>query len=820
MSTGSLIDLADAREIPLVGGKAAGLGALLRGGFRVPAGFCITTEAHRRGEVPDLAAAYERLGGGPVAVRSSATGEDLPEASFAGQQDTFLHVEGLDALAAAVRACWESIHSERAVAYRRDTEFSGPVEMAVVVQRMVEPRAAGVLFTADPVTGCRERMVVDAVAGLGTGVVEGSADSDHYVLDGPPGPAGGGGTSPAGGDAAGPAGGGCLSATDLTRLRELGDRVQRYSGAPQDIEWAFDQDGQLWVLQSRAITALFPLPPQDGPQPRAYFEVGHMQGMLRPCTPAGMSALQLAATTWMSNAGATGSMGMVGIGGRMYLDVTDVLRSRAMRRNLPQLMQTYGPRCVGVAERLLEDPRFAPDRVLPMRMLPMVRLVLRLLPQLVAGFARALRDPAGARERAFRCTERIRRRSVAPDGLDTAGRLRFAEQVQREFLGPDAMADLMGPLFSGLLAAQVPRALLRGLATDDEFETVLGGLPHNVTTEMDLELWRLADALEGATRELVRDTDPDELAARYRRGQRPDIGLDDFLARYGHRAAAEIDVGVPRWAENPAPIFATLAGYLRITDPAQAPDRRFRQAAERATAKIDELLARARPRRPLRARAAGFFLHRTRELAGLRELGKFAWLFPLAAMRRQILLAGEELSARGLLQEPADIFFLELADMRAAARGTDHRDRIAERKSAHRRESRRRHVPIALLSDGTDLEAAGPAPEPGEWTGLGAAPGRATGRARIVRDPARARVEPGEILVAPTTDPGWTPLFLSAAGLVTETGSAMAHGPTVAREYGIPAVLCLRGATERISDGALITIDGAAGTVTFESEQD
>jgi pyruvate,water dikinase len=281
---------------------------------------------------------------------------------------------------------------------------------------------------------------------------------------------------------------------------------------------------------------------------------------------------------------------------------------------------------------------------------------------------------------------------------------------------------------------------------------------------------------------------------------------------------AEVDRGVPRWDENPAPVFAMIANLLRVTDPEQAPDRRFDRAAATAEDALRTLVARARRRRPVRGRVAGFLLRRARSLAGLREAGKFAGLYRLREMRRQLLLVGADLTSAGLLERPDDIMFLTLDEVHAAVHhGTDHRDTVVARAAVHRRELARRHVPVALLSDGTDVEAVLPAPPPvGALTGVGAAAGRATGPARVVHDPGTAHVEPGEILVTATTDPGWTPLFLTAAALVTETGAVMAHGPTVAREYGIPAVICVPGATRRISTGQTVTVDGATGTVTVE----
>ncbi|MFD3918599.1 PEP-utilizing enzyme [Streptomyces sp. NPDC058595] len=370
------------------------------------------------------------------------------------------------------------------------------------------------------------------------------------------------------------------------------------------------------------------------------------------------------------------------------------------------------------------------------------------------------------------------------------------------------------------MAASLP-ALLKDIASEDEIRTVLAGMPHNVTIEMDLALWQVSRNA-APHRDLLLGTPPDELAAAHLAGGLPDFGLTEFLDIYGNRCAAEVDVGVPRWSEEPAPVFAALANYLRVTDPDQGPDRRFERAAARAETMLAELVRRARRERPVRGRLAGFFLRRARELAGLREAGKFAGLYALRDRRRRLLLIGAELRSKGLLEHAHDIRFLTLPELRGVVVGGDDPHRtVAERRSHYARELRRRTVPVALLSDGTDVETLLPArtPDRRTLTGTGAAAGRATGRARVVRDPADAYVEPGEILVAPTSDPGWTPLFLTAGGLVTETGAVMAHGPTVAREYGIPAVISVQGATGLIRTGQLITVDGAAGTVTLDAPE-
>ncbi|WP_250035232.1 PEP/pyruvate-binding domain-containing protein [Paractinoplanes maris] len=754
-----ILDLRDvtAGSSERVGGKAAGLGELIRAGERVPAGFCVPADVR---ELPrdEILSAYEELGRPPVAVRSSATVEDAPGASYAGMFDTVLDVQGPDALLAAIEQCRASVANARALAYRGDGPPRDDIRMGVVVQRMVEAERAGVLFTANPVSGCRTEMLVESAEGNGSAVVDGQAGVDRRVV-GPDDP-----------------------------LRAVGERLQAHFGAPQDVEWAVDEHGELWILQSRPITTLFPAPPaSDGP-PRVYLEFGHVQGMLQPVTPMGMDTLKELIKAMLAPLGLR--VAIVDIGGRLYGDLTDLVRDPVARRRLVPLMAVdFGPRAQAVMRHVLDDPRFAPQQA-PKRKreggLPPVGRALR-------GVAGALARPDRARARLQDAVERLRRESAADADrhLTTADRLRLVRDHDQTD-GPDA---IVWPIVAGMLASAVPPRLLSGIAEPAEIHAVLGGMPHNVTIEMDLALWQLArDAKDPA-----------------------DVDLEGFLQAYGHRAAGEVDLGVPRWSEDPAPVRAALANLIRVTDPEQAPDRRFARAAEQAEVTLRKLGLRVRRRRPVRGRLAMFLLGRARRLAGLREAGKFAGLYRLAQMRRHLLAVGADLTGAGLLDQPGDIMFLTLDEVDGLLNSsvTGHRRLIADRRAEYERESRRRSVPVALLSDGTDIEAVLPAAhEPGALRGVGASAGRATGPVRVVHDPATAHLEPGEVLVTATTDPGWTPLFLTAAALVTETGAVMAHGPTVAREYGIPAVICVPGATQHLRTGQIVTVDAAAGTVT------
>ncbi|KRE82149.1 pyruvate kinase [Arthrobacter sp. Soil763] len=865
----------------LVGGKALNLGRLTAAGFPVPRGFCLTTAAYLLAVPPGLAELAARLDGAEsperpeqlaerarqlilaapvpaavedavrvactalgreaaVAVRSSATAEDLPFASFAGQQDSFLDVAGADAVLDAVRRCWASLWSDRAVAYRSANGISHrSVTLAVVIQRMVDAASAGVLFTANPLTGTRTQTVINASRGAGQAVVSGAVNPDQFTLD----------TATARilhreRGSAGPGADWSISVRELADLTVLGSAVQQLFGTPQDIEWAIDAAGKAWLTQSRPITTLYPLEdplsadpsalnPDPDAGPRVYMCGTLFQGLTRPITPIGLAAMGV-----MRNR--RGPWSYVNPGLRMYVDVTAILRSTWGRRYLIRVLPLADGRSAAVFPELLADPRFAaprgargargPGRKPARKPSPASRqarsargsetgasvaMMLGLLPGLVAA---ALR-PAAELRRAESYGKRLDAQLRLPEPATAQQRLEFVERVVDRNIDALIRATLAGPSVGYIMLA-VARRLLRGIAAPRELEAVLRGLPHNVTTEMDLELWRLAVEIgsEPAAREAFLSREPAALAAAYRDGTLPEpaqAGVRRFLARYGHRAVAEIDLGMPRWSEEPDHILGMISNYLRVEDPEQAPDRQFRRAAEHAEERIRSLVQRAAARGKWRARLLERSLRQVRELSGMRELPKFYIVKILGEMHRQLLLIGADLERTGVIAAAGDVFFLDFAELRIGLRGASLRPLVAERRGLYDVELRRRRIPRLLLSDGTDVEAAAmaKAPPSDALAGTPASAGTATGTVRVVLDPVGARLEPGEILVAPSTDPGWTPLFMTAGALVMEMGGVISHGAVVAREYGIPAVVGLPEATLRLRTGQRVTVDGAAGTV-------
>jgi phosphohistidine swiveling domain-containing protein len=880
----------DRAALPIVGGKAANLGELLRAGLPVPPGFCVTTAAYelvaegasmdllldtlaetpsdgteRLAElaavaranlsaayVPDavtqaIIAAYHELGNGtsvPVAVRSSATAEDLPYASFAGQQDTYLNVVSDDSVLEAVRSCWASLWTDRAVAYRASNGIDHrSVRLAIVVQRMVEATVSGVLFTANPLTGRRRQAVIDASPGLGEAVVSGAVNPDHFVVNTATGEIverrlgdkrvairaiASGGTQRV--ELAGSANEASLDDGQIRALADLGVRVEAHYGSPQDMEWTIDPAGRTWLLQARPITTLFPLPAgvsAADDNPRVYFSLSVAQGVYRPLTPMGLQALRLVASAMATLAGHPPSDRYAGpayiteAAGRLFFDITPALRSTFGHRVLDFVTRHMEALTAPILRRLATDPRFAP---LPTRPWPVLRAILSVLIQgrIPLYAAQALVRPEAARARVAHLEAELRASGDVPQEADAAQLLRVVERLLLD-LPPKILPGVI-PVFAAALGANaLAGRLLRNLATADERRTVLRGLPHNTTTEMDRALWALAQEMreDPILSQSVRETPPERLARDYRSGTLPPklhTSLADFLRVYGHRGVAEIDLGLPRWSEDPMYILGVLANYLRLDDPELAPDVQFRRAEREAREMVAELTHRASRRGRLHGALVGFFLSRTRALLGLREMPKFCLVLMLARARALLWPVGEKLARAGRLENAGDIFFISLPEARTALAGQDLRPVVRERRAVYDREVQRRHLPRILLSDGTE-----PAAETGTATddglrGTPASGGVVSARARVILDPANAHLEPGEILVAPSTDPGWTPLFLTAGGLVMEMGGAMSHGAVVAREYGIPAVVGVPNATGRIASAQRITVDGSAGKITFEQE--
>jgi phosphohistidine swiveling domain-containing protein len=877
-----LVDLSDidATMINVVGGKALNLGIMRSGGLPVPGGFCITTDAYRlvvadrlddlMGKLADatdsdaVAAAaeearrrvlaiespnelrseiadhYRALGDDePVAVRSSATAEDLAYASFAGQQDTYLNVIGSAALLDAVRRCWASLWTDRAVSYRNANGIDHrSVTLAVVVQHMIEAAAAGVMFTANPVTGSRNETVIDASPGLGEAVVSGAVNPDHFVVSSidhsivmsrlgdkrimitsvP-----GGGTAHH--ELADRSSEACLDDRQLRQLVDLGQRVQQLYGSPQDTEWALDAAGAFWLTQARPITTLYPLAKTDRPGLRVLFCFSLAQGLTRPITPMGIAAFRLIGTSVARQVGIpptqplAGPPAMHAIGQRLFLDITSALRNPIGRRIVIGVLGVMEARASAVLKILAKRPEFSIEssRRTVIRRVGEALVRNKVPLRVVTGLA----NPELAYRRIAATERRLRRYLILPGNVTASQRLDFVEQRLSEVFVL-LISQTLPYAAGGYLMLAASRRLLRDVADPGELQEVLRGLPHNITTEMDLKLWELTEEIRNdeASRTVFTDLAVPDLMQRYRERALPAVaqrGLMAFLRRFGQRAVAEIDLGMPRWSDDPSHVLGVISNYLRLDESDLDPFSQFKAGEAKAESMITSLTSRAAERSRLRAKLAGWTLRRVRQLAGLREAPKFLLITALATMRGHLAEVGRELTAKNVIDHIEDVFFLDLGDARRGLAGEDLRALVADWREEYQQELKRRHIPRLILSDGTEPEAlaAVAAGADGALAGSPASTGTVTARARVVLDPVGAHLEPGEILVAPSTDPGWTPLFLTAGGLVMEMGGSGSHGAVVAREYGIPAVVGVPEATRRIETGQLITVDGAAGLVSI-----
>ena len=885
-----ILPLLSETSLEVGGGKGANLARLARAGFCVPPGFIITTQVYRdyvsanRMEewiidtaraapsedataldatsaairarfaaatmspplVEAIRDAYAALGRPPVAVRSSATTEDLPDLSFAGQQDTILNVIGDAALLRAVVQCWSSLWTARAIGYRaRHGIPHEEAALAVVVQQMVASDVSGVLFTANPLTGKRSETVIEATFGLGEALVSGRVEPDRYVVDVPAGrvlerrmgakalsirPRVEGGTLEAQEDAAGRA---TLTESAVLELAGLGRRVAALFDAPQDVEWA-QVAGRFHLLQARPITTLFPLP-EGLPRGEVHVLVsaGAFQGMLDPITPLGTDVFRVALPKAFESAGgpfAHGrAPGWVVAGQRWFIDLTGLLRIPWTRATVRSGLRVIEPTTGEALDEAFAQFALAPVKLRTWLLALSPRFFLALLSRALGNLMYDLLWPDRGRARIQRglaaVIEAFGQRSATAHSLAT--RVALLEQALASV--PRTVVPLLMP---GMGAGLGCLRLLYWLAADlpDGGRRVLEmtrGLPHNVTTEMDLALWGVARAIRSDTRAaaLFGTVDADALARDSIAGRLPaaaQAAIEDFLRRYGMRGTAEIDLGRPRWRDDPTPLMQVLRSYLRIEEEEKAPDVVFRRGADAAQRALASLIADLRRTRfgRLKAFVMKMAARRMRALAGLRESPKFTVMAMLGAVRAGLLASGHELARSGILHSPEDIFFLHVDELNALAGGEtrDWRALVRERRNAYTREQRRRRVPRVLLSDGRAFYggagrgegAAGPT-----LTGTPVSPGVCVGLVRVVADPQSAQLAPGEILVCRGTDPAWTPLFLAAGGLVTEVGGLITHGAVVAREYGIPAVVGVHDATTRLHTGDRIQVDGTNGGITI-----
>ena len=801
-----LTDLTSA-DLAIAGGKGANLGELLRAGFAVPPGFVLTTDAYREAvagvesvgyeqvlaagmptPVRDAAlAAYAELGGGVVAVRSSATAEDLPGAAFAGQQDTFLGVEGDEQLLDAVQRCWASLWTERAVSYRSRLEIDpATVAIAVVVQRLVPADQAGVMFTANPVTGARDQVVIDSNPGLGEAVVAGLVTPDHVVLD-PDGAiverregrretvitavAGGGTREESTSDVA------PLKEDDLRRLAEQGRRIAAHFGRPQDIEWAITDKG-ISILQSRPMTALPPAP----------IELNRFQRWFGPIVlellPRRPYPLEMGAWTVL----------VVG-------------------RHLDGMVNRIAGAHVSF-DRMLPTKDGVVQAFVPPVPHPSIRTPLRLA-RTVWGMRR---DP-----RAWAGDSRHRDYLAATESLND---IDVAQASWRELVAIPDQAARSGDLVTELRAAYIPaaggalarlRLLLRLLGRSELFGSLVLDLDTD-TQQANAELASIADMIVGdpALARSARGLDGTELwnlVTSDPAAAEVSARLDAFLLRYGHRETASVLLPRdPTWSDSPETVLAIVA--VLIAGEARRPDQQRKDP-------LDRLLAHPLLRASGIQRRVRRLVAKAAAAVAVREDTHFELTRSMPAVRHALIEMGQRLAKAGSLDEPDDVWFLTWSEVSAVA---DPSTTAPDPKLIAA--ARRRRLAMAELSASPLIATTTLYPGRGSRTdalanGVGGGGGRVSGAVRVIRGPDEfTMLRAGEVLVCPATNPSWTPLFARASAVVVDNGGLASHAAIVAREYGIPAVMGTGNGTSVLETGRHVVVDGDRGLVLVGQPDD
>ena len=863
----SLHDI-DKTKLRLVGGKAANLGELTSiEGIQVPDGFCVTTEAFKRiiEETPlinelldqlsllkvedrdkiielssrmrstieaiiisqdtaEAIAEYLKKFGekDAYAVRSSATAEDLSNASFAGQQDTYLNITGKDAILQYVSKCWASLFTERAVVYRIQNGFDHhKVQLAVVVQKMIFPQSAGIMFTADPVSGNRKVLSVDASFGLGEAMVSGIMNADNYkvlnreiidkkifakklavyALKG-------GGTKQQPIDAV-QQNRQALSDEKILQLEHIGRRIEAHFGCPQDIEWCLAND-EFYIVQSRPITTLYPVPEANDKENHVYVSVGHNQMMTDAMKPLGLSFFLLITRAPMCTAG-----------GRLFVDITSMLASSAGRETLINVT-------LGKSDPLIKDA-----------LTTIIKRgdFIKLLPgdKEESGDGKNNKGAATANYQTLneydatvvfdlirnsqtsiaKLKENIQKKSGS-DLFDFI--LEDIHQLKKTNSDPKNFAVIMTAMNA---ATWINENMQEWLDEKNAADTLSQSVPDNVTSEMGLALLDVADIIRpypeviNYLQHTKNNNFLDELE-KLNGGKEAHYAFSDFLDKYGMRCAGEIDITRDRWSEKPITLIPVILGNIKNLKPGES-KRKFEQGLQEALKKEQELLHRLRqlPDGEQKASATKKMINLVRNLAGYREYPKYDIVSRYFVYKRALLKEAEHLVKAGVVHEKEDIFYLDFEELRNIVL-TSQLDYtvINQRKDAYKL-YQKLHPPRVITSDGeiitgTYKHADLPA---NAIAGLAVSSGVAEGRARVILNIEDAELEEGDILVTTFTDPSWTPLFVSIKGLVTEVGGLMTHGAVIAREYGLPAVVGVEHATRLIKDKQQIRVHGTQGYV-------
>ncbi|MDR6224384.1 phosphoenolpyruvate synthase [Desmospora profundinema] len=852
------------------GGKGANLGECWRiKGVRVPEGFCVTTEAYKRmigqnqvyhalldqlsslqmddkervsqisGKIrkvikgvaisPDIAGeiaqSLSQLGKEHAyAVRSSATAEDLPTASFAGQQDTYLNIIGKEEILKHISKCWASLFTDRAVIYRMQNGLDHrQVYLSVIIQRMVFPQASGVLFTADPVTSNRKVLTIDAGFGLGEALVSGLVSADHYnvrmgkIVDKT--------ISTKKWAVYASKDGGTeerkiephrqnrqiLTDEQILELAVIGRKIEAHFSCPQDIEWCLVDD-QFYIVQSRPITTLYPIPDGDEGQSRVYLSMGHQQMMTDPIKPLGMSFFQVLSEDYPLRKA----------GGRLFVDLTHDLASPIGRKIVLSTMGKNDRLTKSAIVRLVQRKDFMKSLPRGKRVLSMKRegLSWRLPVHMVKTYLS--HDTGIVQDLIFNNEESVRslqQRITAISGDELfAFILEDFKELKEILYNPRSL----GAILVGVHAASwINRNMEKWLGEKNAADTLSQSVSNNVTSEMGLALLDVADVVRPYPAVIqyfhhASDETFFEDLAKLEGGRAVRNSIQAYLKKYGMRCPGEIDITNPRWSEQPTALIPMILRNIKNFEP-HARRVKFERGRLEAEQKEQQLLSRLKelPGGKRKVKKTKKMIHLLRHFIGYREYPKYAFIQRYFIYKQALLKEAANLVQKGVIPEKEDVYYLSFEELREVVR-TNRLDNaiITERKEEYAVYEKLK-PPRILTSEGECItgELNNKHVPRGALTGIPVSSGIIEGRARVVSKMEEANIDEGDILVTTSTDPSWTPLFVSIKGFVTEVGGVMTHGSVIAREYGLPAVVGVENATKQVQDGQRIRVNGTEGYV-------
>ncbi|MFW5976611.1 MAG: phosphoenolpyruvate synthase [Bacillota bacterium] len=876
---GKIIPFAEieANNSSIVGGKGVNLGKLVQSEINVPEGFCITTDVFEdytnklnlwdridhlnslkisdtekikndscrlRNVIQNLTIKeefkrkihcyIERIDiNATYAIRSSATMEDSPTTSFAGQHGSYLNIKGINNIIDKIKSCWSSLYSERAVSYRIKNNIDQTrVKMAVLIQKMVFPDKSGILFTADPVTNNRNIITIDAGFGLGEALVSGLITPDTYKVTNQnliisrnigkkklaikPDP--GGGTykeklNEEFRDAQ------VLNNKEIIELSRIGKKIESFYQNPQDIEWCIAEN-DIFITQTRPITSLFPVP--DTPDDNRYHvfvSLNHIQVMTESIKPLGQSLIRILFPFGKDKQIETSQL-LLPAGGRLYIDVTYLLSTWPLSKILPAALGIADKLIADALKQVINQDKFKNNSSAKGMRLKMVTFLGPILIKTIKIMFLSDNNKALARVEKIVETKISEVKEKMNNCQDDLTKIKAIEETVSTIL-LDLFKQVLPFLLAGMISFKYLDKIINYKNNKDEdylVQKLASGLKGNITTRMGLEIGDLTDKLRQNEEliQILKDKPPEISLSEIKEKGNQEIAesIEKFFDKYGRRGISEIDISRKRYKEDPSPIVKSILNNIANYESGEHRKKykKLEEEAEQAARKILNSIDSS-PINRIKSISVKRLIKNIRQLLPLREHPKYTLISCLDIYKDRILEIAENLQKKDIICENNDIFYLKFSEIREILRNNkNYKSLIESRKENHQR-YQKLTPPRVITGEGEIIKGKYKTDNKNQITGTPVSSGRVEGKARVVLDPEQADIEKGDILVVPFTDPGWTPLFVNAAGLVMEVGGLMTHGAVVAREYGLPAVVGVENATKLIQNGEKIKIDGDSGFI-------